>query len=73
MSCRKSRTAVFPFLVGLETVDATFNSNESYEPPIPGAAKSGALDADLRLVIEAWPSLPEAVRTNIVATVEAAL
>jgi hypothetical protein len=40
---------------------------------MPSAAKSGALDADLRLVIEAWPNLPEAVLANIVATVKAAL
>jgi hypothetical protein len=30
-------------------------------------------DADWRLVIESWPRLPEAVRTNIVAAVKAAL
>ena len=31
-----------------------------------------ALAADLRHVIEAWPSLPEAIRAGIVAMVRAA-
>ena len=61
-------------LVGLETVDATSNSDAALRhPPIQGAAKPGAVDADLQLVIESWPSLPETVRTNIMATVKAAL
>ncbi len=46
--------------------------------PNRGGALSGAesdvsddFDADLRKVIDAWPRLPEAVRRNIVAMVEA--
>jgi hypothetical protein len=61
-------------LVGLETVDANSSSNaELRHPPIQGAAKSGALNANLRLVIEAWPRLPEAVRREIMALAKPAL
>ncbi len=34
--------------------------------------RTPALAADLRQVIEAWPSLPEAIRAGIVAMVKAA-
>jgi hypothetical protein len=59
---------------GFETVDATSISDKDLRhPPIQGAAESGAFDTDLQVLIKAWPSLPGAVRMNIVATVKAAL
>ena len=46
--------------------------------PVQGAAKSGAVsadpvqpDADLQLLNQVWPNLPEAVRAGIVAMVKA--
>ena len=44
-----------------------------------GGAESGAvgaaearIDADLALVIDAWPTLPEAIKAGILAMVQAA-
>ena len=37
-----------------------------------GAAESGAVGADLESLIAAWPTLPEAVKANIVAMAKAA-
>ncbi len=33
----------------------------------PGGAKSGALSPDLQKIIDAWPELPEAIKTGILA------
>jgi hypothetical protein len=35
------------------------------------ASKSNAADPDLAAVVAAWPSLPEAIRAGILATVKA--
>ena len=54
-------------LAGLETESVSTCPANPFQGPSPaGAAQSGALDPDLQLVIDVWPSLPEAVRTNIV-------
>ena len=64
---------------GLEPSDITDESNTGLRNEArKGGALSGAkkasfgdFDADLRKVIEAWPTLPEAVRQDILAMVEA--
>jgi hypothetical protein len=55
------------------------NSSGNQGGALQSGAKSGALsgdsapsDADLAAVVAAWPTLPEAVRQQVVATVEAA-
>jgi hypothetical protein len=52
--------------VGLEhTAQNTGKTHKSAK----GAAKSGAFEGDLDVVIEAWPTLPDGVRAHIVALV----
>ena len=51
------------------------------EPPVPASteydtknpAETTFEDADLRAVVDAWPTLPDAVRAGIVAMVRAAV
>ncbi len=53
-------------------------STEKSTIPDPGGAKSGApaqfgdLDPDLAWVVEAWPTLPAAIRAGILAMVRGA-
>jgi len=54
-------------------------SSDKMPVPESGGAESGALsvperpiDPDLQRLIDAWPTLPEAVKVGIVAMVEAA-
>jgi hypothetical protein len=42
------------------------------QPPGEGAAKSGAVDSDLQLIINSWESLPSAIRVGILAMVRSA-
>jgi hypothetical protein len=57
--------------VGLEASNASFHQNSTLQQSTSAdAAKSGAVDADLARIIEAWPSLSEAIRRAIVALVE---
>ena len=65
---------------GLEQGDVkSGNSKGLGKSPESGGAESGAesgvsgdFDADLRKVIDAWADLPEAVKTGILAMVDAA-
>ena len=59
-------------------VDNDGAGGQLHEPPVARAAISGAsgddsapLDPDLALVIERWPDLSEAVRTALLALVQA--
>jgi len=65
---------------GLEPIE---KSSENPGVPSQGGAKSGALgarealqdgpqDPDLQAVVDAWPDLPEALKTGILAMVRAA-
>jgi hypothetical protein len=39
---------------------------------LPKSAPSAPLDADLTRIVEAWPSLPEAMKRAVLAMVEVA-
>jgi hypothetical protein len=57
-------------LVGLETPAASGNSGNGLgESPLPGAAQSGAVDADLARVVVAWPDLPDVIRRAMLALI----
>ncbi len=59
---------------GLVVIDAAAGKHPAKETDPPGGgAQSGARGDDLARVIDAWPSLPDAVRTGIVAMVRAAV
>ncbi|HKA55972.1 MAG TPA: hypothetical protein VKJ47_20160 [Candidatus Binatia bacterium] len=60
-------------------IEPTANSPENSTNPAQGVAKSGALtptkpniDPALAALIDAWPTLPEAIRAGILAMVRAA-
>jgi len=60
-------------------LEAPANSLGNTANPAPGGAKSGALipkkpatDPALAALIDAWPTLPEAIRAGILAMVRAA-
>ena len=65
---------------GLEPGDVSVASARNLrKSPSPSGAECGALGAqlaeiphDLQVVVDAWPTLPEAVRANVVAIVEKA-
>lgn len=48
-------------------------SDTSPEPSAVDTAVGREIDADLRRVLDAWPSLPETVRADILAMIDAAL
>ena len=60
-------------------IEPLANSPENTANPAPGGAKNGALtstsptiDPALAALIDAWPTLPEAIRAGILAMVRAA-
>jgi hypothetical protein len=60
-------------------IEPTQHSPENSKNPAPGGAKSGALDLTkpaidpaLATLIDAWPTLPEAIRAGILALMRAA-
>jgi hypothetical protein len=62
--------------MGIEPIP---HSPENSTNPAPGGAKNGALtptnpniDPALAALIDAWPTLPEAIRAGILAMVRAA-
>jgi hypothetical protein len=61
---------------GFEAVSVTAcPDNSLQQSPIQGEAvwpNSGPMDADLAAVVEAWPTLPEAIKAGILAMVRAA-
>lgn len=65
---------------GLEPGDVTtLSDNELHSTAFPSAAKSdatgarnGDFDADLQAVIDAWPDLPEAARSEVLQMVNRA-
>ena len=65
--------------VGVRGLEPSAFSSEKTAIPQTGGAESGAvgarnspIDSRLRAVIEAWPTLPDAVKAGILAIVEAA-
>lgn len=69
----KLSTSRFPCRIG-HVAATTSPANDLGKPPLPRAAKSGASrarngdsDTDLQAVIDAWPTLPDAVKVDIVA------
>ncbi len=67
-------------VTGLELGDVSDCTGKGLQnQPLPRAAESGAVgarngadDAELRVVLDAWPTLPAAVRATVVKQVEAA-
>jgi hypothetical protein len=58
---------------GLEAVDPTTNATNGLRQSTDvGAAKSGAVDADLARLINHWPDLPATVKADIMAMIRAA-
>jgi hypothetical protein len=58
-------------------IEPHVDSQENSTNPAPGGARSGALatkaiDPALAALIDAWPTLPEAIRADILAMVKAA-
>ena len=60
-------------------IEPTTHSPENSTNPAPGSAESGALnrtkpniDPALAAIIDAWPTLPEAIRAGILAMIRAA-
>ena len=57
-------------------IEPQTNSPENPACPAPGGAESGALTPNispaLAALIDAWPTLPEAIRAGILAMVRAA-
>ena len=65
---------------GFELVDVTHSGNKQLRNPAkPGGAESGAVEAEIALddprllrIVSAWSRLPEAIRSAMVAVLDAA-
>jgi hypothetical protein len=58
---------------GKELQQGAFSvAHESGKHAVSGASKAAAIDPDLAEVIARWPTLPEALRSGIVALFKAA-
>ncbi len=53
-------------------IEPATNSPGNSTDSAPGGAKSGALDADLAVIIDTWPTLPETIRADVLALVRRA-
>jgi hypothetical protein len=63
------RSGIFTF-TGPETPRTFTNSNRKTQVAEQNGAISGAVDADLRLIIEKWDKLPEGIKADILRLVE---
>jgi hypothetical protein len=52
-------------------IERPSNLKQSTAESATRGTKSGALNADLAAIAEAWPTLPEAIRAGILAMVRA--